>query len=90
MTQSGRDLRVRRMQTLLREALIELLEERGFLVPPRARGAVPLRRARSRDGGAQAVRPYPASAPPCGQPDLLQTLGRHGLREPARGMVALR
>ena len=30
MTQSGSDLRVRRTQKLLREALIELIEEQGF------------------------------------------------------------
>lgn len=30
MTQSGSDLRVRRTQKLLREALIDLIEERGF------------------------------------------------------------
>jgi AcrR family transcriptional regulator len=30
MTQQGKNLRLRRMQKLLREALIELIEERGF------------------------------------------------------------
>ena len=30
MSQSGKNLRVRRTQKLLREALIELIEERGF------------------------------------------------------------
>jgi hypothetical protein len=30
MTQQGKNLRLKRMQKLLREALIELIEERGF------------------------------------------------------------